>query len=138
QVARRGNRDSRTVVPALESGREIRVGGVVVTDRGHDFDGGQSMRILLITGPAGQAQGWGNLETTMRIRDALDSMGMHTSVFFVETAEALIERLKTRTFDLVWSALYYISSNADFIGHNASGLWVHDILDRMAIPYLGS
>jgi len=96
------------------------------------------MRILLITGPAGQAQGWGNLETTMRIRDALDSMGMHTSVFFVETAEALIERLKTRTFDLVWSALYYISSNADFIGHNASGLWVHDILDRMAIPYLGS
>jgi D-alanine-D-alanine ligase len=55
-----------------------------------------------------------------------------------ESAETLIDRLKVRSFDLVWSALYYISSNADFIGTNASGAWVHDILDRMEIPYAGS
>jgi len=46
--------------------------------------------------------------------------------------------LKTRTFDLVWSALYHVSSNARFIGLNSSGFWVHEILERMAIPYVGS
>lgn len=96
------------------------------------------MRILLITGPSGQAQGWGDMETTLRIRDALTAMGAKATVLFVERAEQLLARLRTRSFDLVWSALYYISSNAEFIGANASGIWVHDLLDRMEIPYVGS
>jgi D-alanine-D-alanine ligase len=96
------------------------------------------MRILLVTGPAGEAQGWGNFETTLRLRDVLESVGVAPSVFFAESAGMLIERLQTRDFDMVWSALYYISNNSDFIGLNSSGLWVHDILEQMSIPHVGS
>jgi D-alanine-D-alanine ligase len=96
------------------------------------------MRILLITGPSGHTQGWGDMATTMRIRDTLTSMGAEATVLYVESAEALLERLRARSFDIVWSSLYYISSNVDFIGTNSSGTWVHDMLDRMEIPYVGS
>jgi D-alanine-D-alanine ligase len=96
------------------------------------------MRILLITGPSGQAQGWGDMETTLRLQRALTAMGADAKVFYVESLEALIQRLRTRSFDIVWSSLYHVSSNAGFIGTNASGTWVHDILDRMEIPYVGS
>lgn len=96
------------------------------------------MRILLITGPSGHTQGWGDMATTMRIQDALTSMGAEATVLYVESAEALLERLRVRSFDIVWSSLYYLSDNVDYIGTNASGTWVHDILDRMKIPYVGS
>lgn len=96
------------------------------------------MRILLITGPSGHTQGWGDMATTMRIRDALTSMGAEATVLYVESAEALLDKLRVRAFDIVWSSLYYLSNNVDFIGANASGTWVHDILDRMKIPYVGS
>lgn len=96
------------------------------------------MRILLITGPSGQSQGWGNMETTMRLRDALTAMGAEATILYVETADVLLEKLRARSFDIVWSALYYISSNVEFIGINQSGTWVHDLLDRLEIPYVGS
>jgi len=78
------------------------------------------------------------MATTMRLRDALTSMGAEATVLYVESAEVLLDRLRSRSFDIVWSSLYYISSNIDFIGTNASGTWVHDMLDRMEIPYVGS
>jgi D-alanine-D-alanine ligase len=98
----------------------------------------ETVRILLITGPSGHMQGWGDMATTMRIRDALTSMGAHATISYVESAEALLDRLKARSFDIVWSSLYYISSNVDFIGTNSSGVWVHNMLDRLNIPYVGS
>ena len=43
-----------------------------------------------------------------------------------------------RDFDIVWSALYHISPNEKFIGRNAEGVWVADVLDSKGIPYIGS
>jgi D-alanine-D-alanine ligase len=96
------------------------------------------MRILLITGASGQAQGWGNMETTLRLQGALTAIGADAKVFYVESPDALIQRLRSGSFDIVWSSLYHVSHNVDFIGTNASGNWVHDVLDRMEIPYVGS
>ena len=96
------------------------------------------MRIVLLTGPGGDAQGWGDMKVTESVRDAAESLGHPTRIAYV-TDEAEFFRLVDRPdFDIVWSALYHITPNEKFIGRNAAGTWVADELDARRVPYIGS
>ena len=96
------------------------------------------MRIVLLTGPGGDAQGWGDMKVTESVRDSAESLGHPTRIAYV-TDEAEFFRLVDRPdFDIVWSALYHITPNEKFIGRNAAGTWVADELDARRVPYIGS
>ena len=96
------------------------------------------MRIVLLTGPGGDAQGWGDMKVTESVREATESLGHPTRIAYVAD-EAEFFRLADRPdFDIVWSALYHITPNEKFIGRNAAGTWIADELDARRIPYIGS
>ncbi len=96
------------------------------------------MRILLLTGPGGDAQGWGDLSVTKSVGEAAEASGHKVRIAFVETEVDFFHTIGQRDFDIVWSALYHISPNEKFIGRNESGVWVADCLDSKGIPYIGS
>lgn len=96
------------------------------------------VRLLLLTGPGGDAQGWGDLEVTRSIRDAAEASGYPTSIAWVETEADFMRALDAGGFDLMWSALYHVTPNERFIGTNEGGTWVADVLDERRIPYVGS
>jgi D-alanine-D-alanine ligase len=96
------------------------------------------MRILLLTGPGGDAQGWGDLAVTESVRAATEAAGHAAHIAFVETEAEFLEILDARVFDIVWSALYHLSANEKFIGRNEEGMWVADVMDSRGIPYIGS
>jgi D-alanine-D-alanine ligase len=95
-------------------------------------------KILIITGPGGDAQGWGDLEVTKSLCEALNANGKSAEIAFVETMDDFIRAIDRKTFDIVWSALYYISDKEDIIGLNVDDdAWLADIFDRKLIPYIG-
>ncbi|MGB5986777.1 MAG: ATP-grasp domain-containing protein [Desulfobacterales bacterium] len=95
-------------------------------------------RVLIITGAAGDAQGWGDLGVTETLRDALLAGGYEARIEFVRSLDDFKRALDTRTFDIVWSALYHIGAEADIVGQNLDeAAWLADILDRRRIPYIG-
>ncbi|HEY6873389.1 MAG TPA: hypothetical protein VI298_11755 [Geobacteraceae bacterium] len=97
------------------------------------------MRILLITGPGGTAQGWGDLGTTEKIRDTLAAAGSDAQILYIESMDDLMRGIARERFDIAWSALYHISQQADHVGVAVSDdCWVADILDMRQIPYIGS
>jgi D-alanine-D-alanine ligase len=96
------------------------------------------VRLLLLTGPGGDAQGWGDMDVTGSVRDAAEASGYPTSIAWVETEADFLRVLDAGAFDMVWSALYHITPNERFIGTNEGGTWVADVLDRRQIPYVGS
>ena len=96
------------------------------------------MRLLLLTGPGGEAQGWGDLSVTECVKQAAISCGHKAFIGWVETDSDFHKVIRDGAFDMVWSALYYITPNDKFIGRNESGTWVADVFDRMDIPYIGS
>ncbi len=96
------------------------------------------MRLLLLTGPGGDAQGWGDIEVTRAVRDAAEASGYPGSIAWIETEADFLRALDAGGFDMVWSALYHITPNESFIGANESGMWVADVLDARRIPYVGS
>ena len=96
------------------------------------------MRMLLLTGPGGDAQGWGDMKVTESVRQAAESLGHPTRIAYVADEDAFFSLLDKPDFDIVWSALYHISPNEAFIGRNAEGTWVADVLDERRIPYIGS
>ncbi len=96
------------------------------------------MRVLLLTGPGGDAQGWGDTEVTENVREAAEASGYPARIAWVETEADFFRVLEQGEFDVVWSALYHITSNARFIGSNEGGLWVADEFDRRRVPYVGS
>ncbi|RPI97612.1 MAG: hypothetical protein EHM31_13250, partial [Candidatus Aminicenantes bacterium] len=96
------------------------------------------MKILLLTGPGGDAQGWGDMKVTESMREAAESLGHPTRIAFVADEAEFFRLVDEPDFDIVWSALYHITPNEAFIGRNAAGTWVADILDEMNIPYIGS
>ena len=96
------------------------------------------MRVLLLTGPGGDAQGWGDMSVTEAVRDAAHASGYDATVAYVTTGAELHRRLDRRDFDVAWSALYQVSDNAAYIGTSEDGLWVADEFDRRGIPYIGS
>ena len=96
------------------------------------------MRVLLLTGPGGDAQGWGDMSVTKSISEAADASGYATRIAYVSTESEFLEVIDRRDFDIVWSALYHITENEKFIGSNEGGMWVADVLDDRQIPYIGS
>jgi D-alanine-D-alanine ligase len=96
------------------------------------------MRILLLTGPGGDAQGWGDLNVTKNVGEAAEASNHIARIAYVESENDFFKALDQGKFDIVWSALYHISPNAKFIGRNDEGLWVADTLDSKGIPYIGS
>lgn len=96
------------------------------------------MRILLLTGPGGDAQGWGDMKVTESMREALASLGHAARIAYVVDESEFAALIDKPDFDIVWSALYHITPNEAFIGRNAEGLWVADVFDERRIPYIGS
>jgi D-alanine-D-alanine ligase len=95
-------------------------------------------KIQIITGPAGDAQGWGDLSVTEILCDALNSNGKSAEIAFVKTMDDFMQAINEKSYDIVWSALYYISDKEDIIGLNVDDdAWLADILDRKQIPYIG-
>lgn len=96
------------------------------------------MRILLLTGPGGDAQGWGDMKVTESMRAAAESLGHPARAAYVADEAEFFRLVDKPDFDIVWSALYHITPNEAFIGRNAAGTWVADVLDERRIPYIGS
>jgi len=92
-----------------------------------------------MTGPGGDAQGWGDLNVTETVRDALNAAGYPAEIAWVVTESDFEHALDRRTFDIVWCALYYFSERADIvgIGDESETIWVADLLDARGIPYIG-
>ena len=96
------------------------------------------MKVLLLTGPGGDAQGWGDMSVTRAVAEAIDASGYSAEIAYVETEAAFLALLDRGGCDMVWSALYHITANEKFIGRNQEGMWVADVLDARGIPYIGS
>lgn len=95
-------------------------------------------KVLIITGPAGDAQGWGDLSVTQSLCQAIKDKGNDAEIVFVTTMEEFYRALEEKAFDIVWSALYHISNKSDTIGMSAGDdAWLADILDTKGIPYIG-
>jgi len=95
-------------------------------------------KILLITGPAGDAQGWGDLAVTQSIKKAIDDSGKSAQIAFVNNMEEFYASLEKNTFDIAWSALYHVSGKSETIGMGEGDeKWVADIFDDKGIPYIG-
>jgi len=94
--------------------------------------------VVLVTGEAGDAQGWGNMHVTEAVRDAILASGTGCRIVCAENPEELRKGLDTGPCDLVWSALYFFSERADIIGAAGKDIvWVADLLDQWKIPYVG-
>jgi D-alanine-D-alanine ligase len=94
--------------------------------------------VLIITGPAGDAQGWGNLEVTQSVCDAIQASGKKARIAFVETMADFTNAIDQGGYDIVWSALYHASARAEFIGLSENDdAWLADVLDARQIPYIG-
>jgi len=95
-------------------------------------------RILLITGPSGDAQGWGDLSVTKILCDALCANGKTAEIVFVENMDDFTRAIDNKSFDIIWSALYHISEMADIIGLSVSDdAWLADRFDNCDLPYIG-
>lgn len=95
-------------------------------------------KILLITGPAGDAQGWGDLSVTKEIARAIKGSGKDAEIAFVSTMDEFFTAIETKKFDIAWSALYHISDKSETIGMgNGDEKWLADIFDDRKIPYIG-
>ena len=95
-------------------------------------------KILLITGPAGDAQGWGDIKVTEEIAKAIRASGKDAEIAFVTTMEEFHTAIETKKFDIVWSALYHISDKSETIGMGEGDeKWLADIFDDRKIPYIG-
>jgi len=94
--------------------------------------------VVLVTGQAGDAQGWGNMHVTEAIQEALLASGFGCRIVCAENPDELKKGLDEQPFDLVWSALYFFSARADIIGAAGGDIvWVADLLDKWKIPYVG-
>jgi D-alanine-D-alanine ligase len=96
------------------------------------------MRVLLLTGPGGDAQGWGDMGVTKSVAGAASASGYDPRIAWVETEADFARLLDEGGFDIIWSALYHITENEKFIGSNHGGTWVADVFDAGGIPYIGS
>ena len=95
-------------------------------------------RILIITGPGGDAQGWGNLEITEQLCDALNSAEKSAEIVYVEKKEGLLRAIEEKSYDIIWSALYHVSEKEDIVGMCVDDdSWVADIFDAKGLPYVG-
>jgi len=94
--------------------------------------------VLIITGPAGDAQGWGDLNVTKTMCEAIKTNGKDAEIAWVETMDDFHRAMREKRFDIVWSALYYASAKEDIIGVSEDeNAWLADYLDERQFPYIG-
>ena len=92
----------------------------------------------MITGPGGDAQGWGDMTVTEEMAKAIEASGKQAEIAFVTTRKDLEDVLDAKQFDIIWSALYHFTENEATIGMSAGDdNWVADILDQRGLPYIG-
>lgn len=95
-------------------------------------------KVLIITGPAGDAQGWGDLSVTENVCQAIKDTGNDAEIAFVSSMDAFYQAIEEKSFDIVWSALYHISAKSETIGlSDSDDNWLADIMDAKGIPYIG-
>ncbi|NOX33247.1 MAG: ATP-grasp domain-containing protein [Deltaproteobacteria bacterium] len=95
-------------------------------------------KILLVTGPAGDAQGWGDIKVTKSIQKAINDSGKSARIAFVNNMDEFLSAIEKNSFDIAWSALYHISGKADAVGMGETHeKWVADIFDEKGIPCIG-
>ena len=94
--------------------------------------------VLLVTGPGGDAQGWGNMAVTEILNETINSLGVKSSIAFVNNREEFDRIMDKSDCDLVWSSLYYLSEREDIVGIPEDAEWISDLLDSRNIPYIGS
>jgi D-alanine-D-alanine ligase len=94
-------------------------------------------KVLIVTGPGGDAQGWGDMKVTETMCETLNSGDLTAEIAYVTTTEEFRKAISGRSYDIVWSALYYISQREDIIGLGEDNEWVADMLDEKGIPYIG-
>ncbi|NLZ63996.1 MAG: hypothetical protein GX902_09320 [Lentisphaerae bacterium] len=95
------------------------------------------LSLLIVTGPGGDAQGWGDLSVTETLCASLREAGYAVQLAFVRTPEEFIAALRTNPADLVWSCLYYFTEKEDIIGIDPAAVWVSDLLEERGMPYIG-
>jgi len=95
------------------------------------------LSLLIITGPGGDAQGWGNSQVTETVCASLREAGYAVKMAFVKTTEEFNAVLADNPADLVWSCLYYFTEKSDIIGIDPDAVWVSDLLEERHIPYVG-
>ncbi|MBT6502155.1 MAG: ATP-grasp domain-containing protein [Deltaproteobacteria bacterium] len=95
-------------------------------------------KVLIITGPPGDAQGWGDLKVTEAMCEAIKANGHDAEIAYVESMDEFKKVIAEKSYDIVWSALYHISSNAEIIGMSEDDdAWLADYFDAEEIPYIG-
>lgn len=95
-------------------------------------------KVLIITGPAGDAQGWGDLSVTESVCKAIIDSGKDAEIAFVKSMEEFYKAIEEKSYDIIWSALYHISKKSETIGMSeGDNTWLADILDAKGIPYIG-
>lgn len=95
-------------------------------------------KILIITGPGGDAQGWGNMAATEDLCAALNSGDKSAEIAYVKTMDDYEKAISEKSYDIAWSALYYITEREDIIGLNIDDdAWLADKFDKKGIPYIG-
>lgn len=95
-------------------------------------------KILIITGPAGDAQGWGDLSVSETMCDAINANGKEAEIAWVENMDDFYRVMTEKSFDIIWSALYYASEKTDIIGVSEDdNSWLADYFDEKQIPYIG-
>jgi D-alanine-D-alanine ligase len=97
----------------------------------------EKANVVLVTGPGGDAQGWGDMHVTEAVRDAISANGHECRVVWAEDRAQLEAELKKAPVSLVWSSLYFFSPRADIVGIPPDAVWVADVLDALGIPYIG-
>ena len=93
--------------------------------------------IVLITGAGGDAQGWGNMQVTEAVRDAIIANGHDCRIVLAENRSELERKLAEGDCTLAWSSLYFFSDREDIIGIPPDAVWVADVLDELGISYIG-
>ena len=66
--------------------------------------------VVLLTGAGGDAQGWGNMQVTEAVKDAIIANGYDCRIITAENREEMEKGLNDGKCSIVWSALYFFSS----------------------------
>ena len=93
--------------------------------------------VVLVTGAGGDAQGWGNMQVTEAVREAVLANGFDCRIVTAENRSEMEKGLSAGPCDIVWSCLYFFSEREDIIGIPPDAVWVADVLDELHIPYIG-
>ena len=93
--------------------------------------------VVLLTGAGGDAQGWGNMQVTEAVRDAIIANGCDCRIITAEDREEMERGINSGRCTIVWSALYFFSDREDIVGIPPDAVWVADVLDELKIPYIG-